>query len=234
MAASEGRGLAEHLAELARDMEAPESLDETLSVIVRAAVDHIPGAEHASISTVERRQFVHTLAASSDLARAADRAQLDAKEGPCLETLYEDRTVGAPDLARDERWPRFAERGAELGIASMLAVQLYANGDDLGALNLLNGRPHAFGDDSEEMALLFATHAAIALAHAERRENLSVALTSRDVIGQAKGILMERHRITADQAFRLLVRASQARHRKLRDIAEELTTTGELPGTPRR
>jgi AmiR/NasT family two-component response regulator len=67
------------------------------------------------------------------------------------------------------------------------------------------------------------------MAGAQRNEQLNRAMGTRDLIGQAKGILMERHKLTADQAFTLLVRASQATHTKLRDIAEQLTTVGQLP-----
>jgi transcriptional regulator with GAF, ATPase, and Fis domain len=227
---SGGQELAEHLAEMARELQAPDTLDETLDAIVRCAVANIPRAEHASISTVTQRRHVRTLVSTGDILRAVDRAQYDLGQGPCVETLYEHKTVRAPDLASEQRWPEFAKRATELGAGSMLGVQLYVAGDDLGALNLINGSRDAFDEEAEEMALLFAAHAAIALADAEKRDNLNSALSSRDVIGQAKGILMERHKVTSDQAFRLLVQASQRRQEKLRDVAEQLTLTGELPG----
>jgi ANTAR domain-containing protein len=111
----------------------------------------------------------------------------------------------------------------------MLSFQLYVVGDNLGALNLYSREPAAFDDESEHVGLLFASHATVAMAGAQRNEQLNRALGTRDLIGQAKGILMERHKLTAEQAFMLLVRASQASHMKLRDIAEQLTTMGELP-----
>ncbi len=113
-------------------------------------------------------------------------------------------------------------------MSSMLCFQLFVVGDDLGALNLLAHRRASFTDESEQVGLLFASHAAVAVAGAQQREDITVALGSRDVIGQAKGILMERFRITADQAFALLARASQDTNRKLHDIAEELALTGAL------
>ncbi|MGZ4551805.1 MAG: ANTAR domain-containing protein, partial [Blastococcus sp.] len=76
---------------------------------------------------------------------------------------------------------------------------------------------------------LFASHAAVALAHAEQREHLMTALNSRDLTGQAKGILMERYKVTAPQAFEMLVRVSSLTNRRLVDIAEELVTTGAMP-----
>lgn len=110
----------------------------------------------------------------------------------------------------------------------MLAVQLYVTGENLGALNLHSTQIDAFDDESEQVGLLFAAHAAVALAGAQDHENLNTALTARDVIGQAKGILMERYKIDSHDAFRLLTDASQATNIRLRDIADQLARTGEL------
>ena len=110
----------------------------------------------------------------------------------------------------------------------MLSFQLYVERDNLGALNLYSRQPNSFDDDSEHIGLLFASHAAIAFADAEKVRHLVLAVSRRDLIGQAKGILMERFRISADQAFSLLIRVSQDNNRKLFDVAEELTETGYL------
>ncbi|MGH3574909.1 MAG: ANTAR domain-containing protein, partial [Pseudonocardiaceae bacterium] len=145
------------------------------------------------------------------------------------DAIYVEQTVRVSDTASEDRWPEFAKRAAQLGVGSMLSFQLYVVGDNLGALNLYNREPDAFDDESEHVGLLFASHAAVAMAGAQRNEQLIRAIGTRDLIGQAKGILMERHKLTAEQAFMLLVRASQATHTKLRDIAEQLTTVGQLP-----
>ncbi len=110
----------------------------------------------------------------------------------------------------------------------MLCFQLFVVGDDLGALNLLAHRRASFTDESEQVGLLFASHAAVAVAGAQQREDITVALGSRDLIGQAKGILMERFRITADQAFDVLAKVSQDTNRKVYAVAEELARTGTL------
>jgi GAF domain-containing protein len=222
-------GLAEQLSTLARTLEKPSTLQDTLDVIVASAADTIPGTQHASITSVERRATVRTLAATGDLPRRTDQAQYDTAQGPCLDTLYERKTVSVPRVGADDRWPAFAAAAGALGAGSMLCVQLFVQGDDLGALNLLSAEPDAFGPESEELALLFATHAAIAMAGAEQQDDLRRGMATRDVIGQAKGVLMERHKISSDQAFALMVRASQSTQRKLREIAEELALTGQLP-----
>ena len=225
------RDLADRLAELARSLHEQPHVEETLTAIVMAAVATVPDAQHASISAVRRRREVHTIAATGPLPREVDRAQYTTQQGPCLDSLYEQKTVRLPRLAEEERWPEFVSAAAELGVGSMLAVQLFVAGDDLGALNLFSTDIDAFDDEDEHVALLFATHAAVAMADAQATERLERAVTSRDLIGQAKGILMERFRITDHQAFLLLVRASQAANAKLTAIAEELVRSGELPSS---
>jgi GAF domain-containing protein len=153
---------------------------------------------------------VHTVAATGPLPEQVDRVQYATQQGPCLDSLYDQKTVRMPRLADEQRWPDFVKAAASWAWESMLAVQLYVAGDDLGALNLFSTRVDAFDDEDERVALLFATHAAVAMADAQATERLERAVTSRDLIGQAKGILMERFRITDHQAFLLLVRASMA------------------------
>ena len=220
--------LAQRFGELSRDLQKEENVDATLAAIVRAAADTIPGVEHASISAVVKRQEVHTRAATGDLARAVDRAQYDTGQGPCLDSLYEQHTVRLSDLSTEGRWPDFTAQAKEAGVRSMLAIQLYVTGEDLGVLNLFSTEPDAFTDESEQVGLVFASHAAVAMAGSQQRAGLQVAMTTRDLIGQAKGILMERYKISGQEAFRLLVLASQATNIKLVDVADELARTGHL------
>jgi hypothetical protein len=127
---------------------------------------------------------------------------------------------------------RFARRPLQLGVGSMLSFQLYVQQDDLGAINLYSGKADAFDDESENVGLLLASHAAIAMAGAQKQQDLSRAISMRDVIGQAKGILMERHKITGDEAFHVLIRTSQQVNIKLNEIARYLVETGELNDRP--
>ncbi len=115
---------------------------------------------------------------------------------------------------------------------STSCFQLYVEGDNLGALNLYSSQPDAFDDESEHVGLLFASHAAIAYAAAQEQSGLQQAVATRQLIGQAQGILMERHKITGDQAFALLVRHSQQDNIKLRELAERLVLSGELEDGP--
>ncbi|MCA1702460.1 MAG: GAF and ANTAR domain-containing protein [Actinobacteria bacterium] len=225
--------LARQLSELARDLQERRSLQDTLNGIAQAAVDNVPGAQFAGITLVRARREVHTAAWTDELVHAADQAQYDTGQGPCLNSVYEEKTVRVTDMRTEHRWPEFAKRAAGLGVSSMLSIQLYVTGDNLGALNLYSNATEAFDDESEHVGLLLAAHAAIAMASAQQQEQLVQAINTRDLIGQAKGILMERHKITFDQAFTLLIRASQLANTKLRDVAEQLTATGELAARQR-
>jgi GAF domain-containing protein len=221
--------LAEHLSALARALEMQPNLQSTLDAVVRAAVGTVPGAMEASISEIQRRRDVKTLAATGELSRAVDHAQYDLNEGPCLDSLYDQRTVRLADLSDEKRWPRFTVRAQELGVGSMLAVQLFVDGENLGALNLISREVNSFDDESEHVALLFASHASVAMSGERARGHLQAAVSTREVIGQAQGILMERFKITSEMAFHMLMLASQDCNRKLREIAEELVSTGQLP-----
>ncbi len=220
--------LADSLVRLARELEHETGSEATLAHVVRGAVALIPGVDEASVSVVAQRRTVDSLAPTGELAARVDALQGEVGQGPCLDAVWEQQTVRVPDLAHERRWPLFARRAAEAGAGSMLSFQLFVRADNLGALNLYSRRPQAFDDESEHVGLLFAAHAAVAFAGARKEEQLVRALGNRDVIGQAKGILMERYKITGDRAFALLVRVSQDTNRKLREVADELVQRGDL------
>lgn len=199
-----------------------------LERVVHGAVALIPGVESGSISVVRNRREVDSVAASDELPRRVDALQAETGQGPCLDSAFEHETVRVTDMRTEPRWPDFARRAWEIGAGSMLSFQLFVDGDTLGALNLYSSEPNAFDDESEHVGLLFAAHAAIAYAAADEQRHLSLALTTRDLIGQAKGVLIERFRVTGDQAFALLVTASQATNTRLREVADQLVATGEL------
>ncbi|TXR56105.1 GAF and ANTAR domain-containing protein [Quadrisphaera setariae] len=223
-------GLARALADLARDMNGDRSSWAVLDRAVHCAVELVPHAEHGTITGARVRGGVVPAASTSAVGRRLDELQEEVGQGPCLDSASQRRTTRVDDLASETvRWPELAARSGEVGAASVLCLQLFVGDDDLGVLNLLAAAPRAFDEESERVGLLLAAHAAVALASAQKLENLVVGLTHRDVIGQAKGVLMERHRLSADQAFELLSARSQQTNRKLHDIAFELTATGEIP-----
>jgi len=221
--------LTQRLAELARSMQRQTDAASVIETIVSAVAGTIPGAEQATITLVHNRRRVVSAAATGELARRFDDLQQETRQGPCIDAMYQQETVRVDDLSTDPRWPELGRRAtSELGVASMLSFQLFVHENELGALNLLARRPGAFTDESERIGLLFAAHAAIALADAQDLNHITTALTSRDVIGQAKGILMERYKITGEMAFALLAKTSQDTNHKLLDVAQHLARTGAL------
>lgn len=220
--------LAALLSAFARTVQQQGDPRATLEEIVRAAVALVPGCDEGSISVVLGRRDVTSEAASGDLPRIVDRLQEKHHEGPCLDAAFEHETVRVSNMATETRWPTFAKEALAAGAAGMLSCQLYVEGDNLGALNLFSRHADAFDDESEHVALLFAAHAAVAFAAAKRQAKLVRRVETRQLIGQAQGILMERFKVTDGQAFELLVRASQHRNTKLRDVAAELVQSGEF------
>jgi GAF domain-containing protein len=233
----DGRGegavpnLSEIMGQVARSLQEQHGdVEGTLEAITDAAVHSVPGTDECGITLVIERRRVESRAPTGDLPRRIDRLQERLGEGPCLDAVYEQKTVRIDDIHDEDRWPRFCAETAGLGVRSMLSFQLFVSGGTLGALNLYAREPHAFDEESESIGLIFASHGAIALAGAQQEEHLRAAVASRDLIGQAKGVLMERYKITADDAFRLLVGASSQSNRRVVAIAEELCATGALPG----
>jgi GAF domain-containing protein len=227
--------LAEVMSRTARRLQEEHGdVEATLRAITAAAVGVVPHAQECGISYVVGRSEIEPRASTGDLPLQVDALQERLGQGPCLDAVWEQEVVRVDDVAADDRWPEFARQAPELGAAAMMCFRLFVEGDRLGALNLYAGRPGAFDDESQDVGHLFAAHAAVAVAGAEHEEHLRAGMGSRDVIGQAKGILMERHKLTADQAFGVLTRVSQEMNRKLVDVARELTDTGAVPGRDRR
>ena len=227
--ASDGHDpLATMLSRFARELQQQDTPAATLQTIVQNAVALIPGCDEGSISVVLGRQRVHSEAASGELPRIVDELQERVGQGPCLDAAYEHTTVRVPDMATETRWPKFTAEALEAGAAGMMSLQLFVHGDDLGALNLFSRQAGSFDDDSEHIGLLFAAHAALAFSAVQEQFRGAHNVVIRQLIGQAQGILMERHKITDDQAFALLIKASQHTNTKLRDVADQLVVSGQL------
>jgi transcriptional regulator with GAF, ATPase, and Fis domain len=221
--------LATALARMARDLLAQETVQHTLDRIVEHAVALVDGCEAAGIVTVESGT-PRTLAATNRIAAESDRIQAELGEGPCLDdTLPEARVYRIEDMATERRWPGYASKAHEAGIGSAMGFLLYTRDRQLGALNVYGSGGHAFGEHSEHVGWLLASHAAVAFASARSDAELQRAIASRQEIGEALGIVMERHKIGEDEAFDLLRRHSQERNVKLREVARHLTRTGEIP-----
>jgi transcriptional regulator with GAF, ATPase, and Fis domain len=208
------------MAELTHNFAVGTPIEDTLASVTATAVDLIPGVDSADVLLIHDGQFRST-ATTSALAPTVDQAQLRTGEGPCLDAAGSAVTIRCDDLRTDTRWPAFAPAAVESGVHSVMSYQLYTHGANTGALNLFGLRAGVFNDESEAIGAMLATHAAIALIAANRQHQFESALASRDVIGQAKGIMMERFRIDAVRAFELLTRASQNSNTPVHVIAAE-------------
>jgi GAF domain-containing protein len=210
-------------------------LPDVLSEIAGIARRSIRGSEASSITLV-RGDKGYTAAFDGQLAMDADELQYQRDYGPCVDAGRTGQVFLVADMRTEQRWPDYAQHAAAQGVGSSLSVPLPFQAAVIGALNNYAGRPHAFTEDDIPLAEEVAAWVALTVGstdHIARTHedvtNLRTAMRSRAVIGQAMGILMERHKFTADQAFRALSRVSQNTNIKLRDVAEELVTTGALP-----
>ena len=218
------RDLADTFAEVARSLRAEGSVESTMDRIVMLAVRTIDGCDHAGISFVQGRRIT-TPAASDDVPVVVDAVQYDADEGPCLDAIREHEVFTTDDLRQEQRWPNFSARAVEQsGVLSMLSFRLFVEEDTMGALNLYSRTEGAVDADDWAVGSVFAAHAAVALSAAIKQQQLEEAVESRDIIGQAKGILMAREHVTADEAFHMLRRGSQRLNVKLRELAGRIAT----------
>lgn len=213
------------------------SVTETLQRIVDRAVETVDGCDHAGIFLVRDEEGT-TPAYSDELVVDLDALQFGTDEGPCLDAVSERAVFYAGGLSDDERWPRFGPAAAAAGARSLLAIP-FPGTTMVAALNLYARRPNAFDATDRAKGLIYATLAGLALDSAtarrdeeQRSDDLRLALATRELIGQAQGILMERGRITAAEAFDVLRRTSQHLNVKLREVARTLVDTGETPGPP--
>ena len=220
---------AQKLAALAEQFPTPGDERDTADAIVAYAVEVVPDAEHVSV-TVKQRNGCTTLSSSSPLAERLDQLQYELGEGPCVTAADDGSWDRSGHVASDGRWPVWGPNAAAEGVGSFCSVRLMVAGETIGALNMYAHTTGAFSDtDVVDLALVYATYAAQALASAKLIGGLSTAIDSRHTIGLAQGMLMERYGLDAARSFALLNRHSQQLNRKLRDIAAELVATGTIP-----
>jgi GAF domain-containing protein len=216
-----------------------ESLLQTVADLTKSVM---PGGTEASVTLLIKDKPT-TVVSTGQLAIDVDESQYERDHGPCLHAARTGELVLVTDTRTDSRWPDYMPRAAERGALSSLSVPLAIDDDAqvTGALNIYGREADAFDEDARATATRFGPYAAVAAGnlHAyesarDMADNLQAALASRAVIDQAKGVLIERYKLTPDQAFQLLAQASMHANRKVRDIADDLVHTGELPVVARR
>lgn len=221
----------EQFAELARKLHAEPSAKQTLEHIVASACELIEPCDHAGVSFARRRGEVVTAMTSSDLPQRSNEIQLALGEGPCMEAAWDYSVVHVRDLSSEHRWVKWASQAQEeLGVGSVLCVQLFTHRDRLGVLSLYSSKRHAFDEGDEEAAFAIAAQASVALASAEEVEQLGESVNSRTVIGQAIGLVMCQYHLTSEQAFGVLRELSMDQNRKVALLARELVNDWDAEG----
>ena len=218
--------------EFARDVDKGRSEAERLDLGVELVVELIDSCDHVGI-TAFGPKGVQTVAASSEKSLQCEQLQYDLNEGPLLDTVRTHQTAISNDVALDRRWPTWGPGAAErYGVGSVMSVLLYTHADSYGVLNLYSDQPQAYNSEDLLTAEALAAHQAVAASNGRELDHRGVAIVNRTMIGQAEGVLMERYKVTAEQAFAMLREQSQRTNRKLARIAEELTSTGKWEHPP--
>ena len=224
------------VAELSRIKLSETDLNQVLSRVAELAQRAIPGAAEVSVTLV-RGGAAETAAYTGEVALALDEKQYDTGYGPCLDAAREKTVFLVRDMAAEQRWPRWTANAVAQGVTGSLSVGMPVEDAVTGALNIYAVEAGALDEDDIELARTFAGYAAVALANAnlysttaKLAAQMAEAMESRAVIEQAKGILIAQNRVTADEAFDILIRASQTSNRKIRDIAEALVNKAQLNG----
>jgi hypothetical protein len=206
----------------------PGDLDHTLERITAAAVEVLPGVHYASITVKHADGSLETAAPTDEMLLGLDAAQYELREGPCYDAAVDQLYVSSPNLAADERFPQYAALAVKAGIRAQAGVRLFETPRPTakGALNLYSRDVGNFSDMSV-VSQLFAHQAAIALDYAREVENLQEAVKTRQAVGRAVGIVMERYGLNEERAFAFLARVSQTRNVKLRQVAAEMVSDAE-------
>lgn len=214
--------LAEALAEAAHQINTRSPLPEVLQNLVDMASRSLPGVDHVGISVTHADGRIETVAYTDQLVLRLDELQYDLDEGPCLSAIRQDGMVLVNHADKEQRWPRFMEGAAALGLRSQLGLRLYANHQTVGGLNLYATTSDEIDPEIVQIANIFAEHAALALGQARVEENLIQGMMTRQRIGVAIGLLMGQYDLDEDRAFQYLARVSQTSNIKLRQIADEI------------
>jgi GAF domain-containing protein len=217
--------LARRMAELARAAAAPRNVNDVLFDVTATARELIPGTDTAGVLLVGKGGKFESLAGTDDLPHQLDELQMTLNEGPCVEAALDELIVRTDDFRSEERWPKYSAAAVEMGVLSGLSFKLYTADRTAGALNLFAFKPHAFDGQDETTGVVLAAHAAAAILASRHGEQLESAVSTRDRIGQAKGIIMERYGVDDVRAFTMMRRLADQADIPLIDLAERVIET---------
>ncbi|OBK18930.1 GAF and ANTAR domain-containing protein [Mycobacterium asiaticum] len=217
--------LAIRMAKLAQSVALPNKVEDILATVTATAVELIPGADTAGVLLVRANGKFESVGDVTELPAKLDALQHDLQEGPCAQAALADTVVRTDDFRSETRWPRYAPAAVELGVLSGLSFKLFTAERTAGALNLFGFQPNIWDAEAETIGTVLAAHAAAAILAGRHDEQMQAALASRDRIGQAKGVIMERYGVDEVRAFEMLRLLSQESNDKLVDIAERVIGT---------
>jgi GAF domain-containing protein len=205
-----------------------ETLQSVLDRVAQLARTTIDGCDSAGVTIIQDSK-VTTAAATDDFTLKIDNDQYENREGPCLQALSAQEIVTIEDIATESRWPSFSKAAKRDGLGAVLSLPLAVRDQPMGALNLYSKKANSFGENSQPWGMLFAEQASVAISNAQvydsairLAEQLRDAIKTREIIGEAKGILMAQEGVSEDEAFDMLKRVSQNQNVKLRDIAHKV------------
>ncbi|MGW0160197.1 GAF and ANTAR domain-containing protein [Mycobacterium sp. NPDC003323] len=224
MTSAHNNELSHRMADLARSL-ALQSVEDVLRDVTTAAIELIPEADTAGILLIGKDSKYRSVAGTDDLPPKLDELQMRFDEGPCMQAALDDVVVRTDDFRSEDRWPKYSPAALEHGVLSGLSFKLYTANRTAGALNLFSHHPNVWSAKAETTGMVLAAHAAAAILASRQSEELESAVASRDRIGQAKGIIMERFNIDAVQAFALLRKLSQDSNTRLAEIADQVIDT---------
>ncbi|MGY4708490.1 GAF and ANTAR domain-containing protein [Mycolicibacterium sp. CBM1] len=209
------------IAEIARRLyERRRSDAEVVAELVEHAVAELPGVDYANVTVISGRHGIATPSATHPCAVRIDDIQRRHRQGPCLSSAWHRKTIRVDDLETDTRWPKFrTEALLSTPVRSIMGFQMFVTDTSMSALNVFAERPKAFDDATHRLGVLFATQSALVWDAARREAQFREALASRDIIGQAKGMIMERYSTDADQAFDMLRQLSHDANVPLTEVA---------------
>lgn len=221
-----GTSLARAVDEAARQINSPRDLPTTCATIVDVARTSLPGIDHAGVTLAHRDGTFETVAATDDLVHELGRLQRELGEGPGLHVIGDEQTVLVEHAPHEQRWPAYVAEAVRRGVCAQLSLRLHVDEETLGSLDLYATGAPTIPAETVELAELFATTAALALGGVRERSHLVAALETRQQIGTATGIVMERFGLDEQRAFEYLTRVSQHGNIKLRDVARRLVDEG--------
>jgi GAF domain-containing protein len=217
--------LAQRMAKLARAAAAPRNVADVLAGVTATAKELIAGVDSAGVLLIAKGGKFESLAGTSDVVHRLDELQMMYNEGPCVEVALDELIVRTDDFRTEDRWPKYSAAAVDIGVLSGLSVKLYTADRTAGALNLFSFKANAFDAEDETIATVLGAHAAAAILASRQGEQLESALSTRDRIGQAKGVIMERYGVDDLRAFEMLRQLSQDSNTRLADIAQRVIDT---------